>query len=91
MARRKYIRRKTKKKKEVVELVTKCDQCGKLLCRTCARTSMSGIIAGGCGVSVMFVNGHINKRPIDKVMFFCCLECLGGFNEGKHSIQLACT
>ncbi len=82
MAKRKYTRRKTKKKKEVVKLVTKCDQCGKSLGRTCARTNMSGIAAGGCDISVMFVNGYINKRPIDKVMFFCGLECLKRFNEG---------
>ncbi len=81
MSKRKYTRRKTKKKKAVVELVTKCDQCSKSLGRTCARTSMSGVAAGGCGISVMFVNGHINKRPIDKVMFFCCQECLERFNE----------
>ena len=84
--KRKYTRLKTKKKKEQVELVTKCDRCGKSLNRTCARTSMSGVCAGGCGISVMFVNGHINKRPIDKVMFFCCPECLKRFNEGIDAI-----
>ena len=84
--KRKRTRLKMKKKKEVVELVTKCDQCSKSLSRTCARTSMSGIASGGCGISVMFVNGHINKRPIDKVMFFCCRECLRGFNEGIDTI-----
>ncbi len=81
MAKRKYTRRKTKKKKEQVELVTKCDQCGKSLGRTSSRTMGSGVCAGGCGISVMFVNGHINKRSIDKVMFFCCQECLKKFNE----------
>ncbi len=86
MAKRKYTRRKTKKKKEVVELVTKCDQCGKLLGRTCARTSMSGVTAGGCDISVIFPKGHINKRLVDKVMFFCCLECLERFNESLDAI-----
>ena len=84
--RRKYTRCKTKKKKEVVELVTKCDQCGKSLNRTCARTNMSGIAAGGCGVSVMFANAHINKRIIDKTMFFCNQECLKRFDEGCDTI-----
>ena len=86
MARRKYTRRKTKKKKAVVELVTECDQCGKSLGRTCARTNMSGICAGGCGISVMFPMGHINKRDIEKVMFFCGFGCLGKFNESVHSV-----
>lgn len=84
--RRKYTRRRTKKKKEVVELVTKCDQCKKSLGRTCARTDMSGVCAGGCDISVMFVRGRINTRPIDKVMFFCCQECLRKFNEGFSTI-----
>ncbi len=86
MAKRKYTRRRTKKKKEVVELVTECDQCGKSLGRTSSRTTGSGICAGGCGISVMFVSGHINTRPIDKVMFFCSRKCLKKFDEGLNTI-----
>ena len=65
--RRKYTRRKTKKKKEVVELVTKCDQCEKSLGRTCARTDQSGICAGAEGI---FTIGRHSD-----IKFFCCGNC----------------
>ncbi len=76
MARKKYTRRKTKKKKEVVELVTKCDQCGKSLGRTCARTDQSGICAGAEGI---FTIGRHSD-----IKFFCSLDCYYYFIDNNH-------
>ncbi len=85
MAKRKYTRRRTKKKKEVIEIVTKCDQCGKLLNRTCARTNMSAICAMAEGIRVLRSRGVL--------YFFCSWHCemdrkltAENKNEDIHSV-----
>lgn len=57
-----------KKKKKVLEVVTKCDGCGKKLSRTCARTEGSMACAEGCGI---FTKRYTNVM----IKFFCSKEC----------------
>lgn len=56
-----------KKKKPKVELVLKCDYCGKPLDRTCARTIGSVVCAGGVGIKTYVDGGSLS--------FFCSAEC----------------
>ncbi len=89
MVKRKYTRRKTKKKKEQVELVTKCDQCGergKLFRGILARTFGSAFTAYDRGLSYIDPRRTNNKKKVDKWMFFCNDECLSKFNENIHPI-----
>ncbi len=86
MARRKYTRRKTKKKKAVVEFVTKCDQCSKSFRVTFTRTFGSAFTAHGCGYSVIDPCRHDTNKKVNKWMFFCNQECLERFNEGCNTL-----
>ena len=80
-ARKRYTRRRTKKKKEVVDLVTKCDQCSKLLVGTLARTFGSAFTAYDRGLKSIDPGIESNERKVSKWMFFCNDECLSKFNE----------
>ena len=62
-------KRRTKKQKPKVELVTTCDQCGRSLGRTCARTDGSAACASGCGIEVV---RSVSSAP----RFFCCRKCV---------------
>ena len=68
--RTKFSNSKQRKKKETpkVEVVTVCDQCGKDLGRTCAKTTQSSICASGDGIVVKrFYGGDIQ--------YFCSQRC----------------
>ncbi len=93
MTKKRYTKRKTKKKKEAVELVFKCDQCNKPFNGgevaefwTLARTSGSAFTAYDRGLSYIDPCKANNKRKVDKWMFFCCEECLKRFNENIDTI-----
>jgi len=60
-------KRRIKKQKPKVELVTTCDQCGRSLGRTCARTVNSGICAKAEGIVSHLIGGAVT--------FFCSREC----------------
>ena len=63
-------KRKTKKQPEVV---TKCDNCGKDLGRTCCRTDGSAACAAGDGITVK--SCLCGNPPLKLPKFYCCKEC----------------
>ena len=70
--------KRRKKAKKRLEIVTKCDHCGKSIGQTCARTDGSAVIAGGENV----IPGKING----KWMFYCCLPCAEVATELKSVV-----
>jgi len=58
-----------------IEIVERCDKCGKPLRRFCIRTAGSAACAAGDGVSVT----HLSVSGKEKWYFFCCEQCMSTF------------
>jgi len=93
MAKQRYTKRAPKKKKSrSIEIVARCDYCGKLFPivregidnpetnqpfrHTYGRNNWSALRARAEGLSALVPGDHRNSRPTDKVLIFCNDKCM---------------